>query len=116
MADDYKTLEDYYLSIPYGSDNAISRLTLTNKWNMSDRKVRRMIHELRATDNGDKTIIVSSSRAKGYFRTNDHKEIEMFRRELYSRSKKIFAPFKKIDRILGVSEFQGELFGGSDDK
>jgi hypothetical protein len=75
-------MQHYYESIPLGSANAVSRAELCRMWGMRDRKVRALIADLRAWDNGDDMAIVSSSHGKGYYRTKDQSELEDFRREM----------------------------------
>jgi hypothetical protein len=104
-------LQRYYDSIPIGAKHAISRAELCKLWNMHDRKVRNIIAELRAWDNGDDMAIVSSSHGKGYFRTRDKTEIDLFRKEMEVRARNTFAPLKKVRRLLLPLEDE-DLFGG----
>lgn len=95
------TTEEMYNSIPVGSENAISKEVLQSLWGMkSERSVRQTISDLRQIDNGDSYVIVSFSNGKGYYRTDDPKEIANFKREIISRAKNTFAPLKKANRIL----------------
>lgn len=89
-----------YNDIPIGRRNAITRAELAEKWGVSDRMARRLIAELRAEDNGDGYVIVAFSSGKGYFRTDDLREIRRFHRETSKRARKTFAPLKKARRIL----------------
>ena len=63
--------------IPVGRNNAVTRMALSGRWNMPDRKVRRQIARFRE-DDSDGMIVVSSSRGRGYYRTNDPEEIRAF--------------------------------------
>lgn len=63
--------------IPYGRDNAVSRADLVRLTGWNDRKVRDEIKRL--LRNGER--ILSSSSAKGYWRSDDPDEIERFLRE-----------------------------------
>lgn len=60
--------------IPYGKENAISRADLARLTGWDDRKVRDEIKRL--LRNGEH--ILSSSSAKGYWRSDDPNEIERF--------------------------------------
>ena len=84
-----------YNDIPIGKENAITRAELARLWGVSDRKARLIIAELRAEDNGDGFVIVAFSSGKGYFRTNDVREIRRFHREMSKRARRTFAPLKR---------------------
>ena len=60
--------------IPYGRENAISRSDLAKLTGWDDRKVRDEIKKLMR----DGEHILSSSSAKGYWRSDDPEEIERF--------------------------------------
>ncbi len=90
----------YYESIPIGRENAITRKELAKKWGVSDRLARATIAKLRAEDNGDDFVIVAYSSQKGYFRTDDVKEIRRFEREMCNRARNTFAPLRKARRVL----------------
>ena len=94
-------LIDYYSEIPIGKENAVSRYRLAANWHVSERRVRKIIQELRAADFGDEYVIVSSSHGRGYYRTDNLEEIEKFKREVVNRAKHTFLPLKKVNRILG---------------
>ena len=64
--------------IPYGRDNAVSRADLVRLTGWNDRKVRDEIKRL--LRNGER--ILSSSSAKGYWRSDDPDEIERFLRKV----------------------------------
>lgn len=67
--------------IPYGKDNAISRADLSRLTGWDDRKVREEIKRLLRS--GER--ILSSSSAKGYWRSDNPDEIEMFLKESDNR-------------------------------
>lgn len=71
--------------IPYGRENAISRKHLSALAGLSDRETRRCIAKLRAEDDGTNIIIASTSRGRGYFRTDNPEEIDGFIRDMLSR-------------------------------
>lgn len=61
--------------IPVGRENAISRRDLCRITGLSDRQVRREIAQLRLKDFGDDLVIVSTSRGRGYYLTDNIDEI-----------------------------------------
>lgn len=67
--------------IPYGKENAISRKDLSKLTGWDDRRVRDEIKRLMR--NGER--ILSSSSAKGYWRSDDPDEIERFLKESDNR-------------------------------
>lgn len=95
-------LIDYYNDIPVGKRNAITKEKLIDKWEMPERTVRRIIRELRLQDFDDDYIIVSRSKGKGYYKSNDLKEIEEYKKEVLNRGRHTFAPLAKVNRILAA--------------
>lgn len=63
--------------IPEGRENAISREDLASLTEMDERKIRREIKKLISQGH----VILSSSSAKGYWRSDDTAEIERFIQE-----------------------------------
>ena len=98
--------QDYWASLPIGKENAISYTELVELWGISKRNVRCRLHRLSQQDNGDGYVLIRSSKGKGFYRTDDRDEIAAYRREVYNRARHTFAPFRKIDRILGHDENQ----------
>lgn len=96
---DYK-FEFYWNSIPIGKENAIDYPTLALEWGRNERTVRRILHDLSCFDNGDNYILVRSASKKGFYRTDDSATIRAYRKECLNKGKSIFAPIKKIDRII----------------
>lgn len=95
------TLEEMYNSIPIGKQNAATKEELAELWGYStERSVREIIAKLRAVDNGDNYIIVSVSQNKGYYRTDDIKEIAAYKQETANRARNTFVPLKKVNRVL----------------
>ena len=93
-------LEYYYNSIPVGKENAVTYPKLMVMWNMSERTVRRKLHELSYLDTGDNFVIIRSSHSKGFYKTDDIKEIKAYKKECMAKAKSNFAPLAKINRIL----------------
>ena len=88
-----------YNDIPVGKENAITYPELCDLWNCSARKVRSILHDLSYFDNGDNYILIRSSTGKGFYKTDDMSEIERYKREIYNRARRTFAPAKKIRRL-----------------
>lgn len=99
-------LELFWNDIPIGKNNAIYYPELMKLWGMSERKVRMMLHELSCFDNGDDYILVRSASGKGFFRTDDVKIIQAYRKECLNKGKSIFAPVRKINRVLQAEKQQ----------
>lgn len=99
-----ENLEMFYADIPIGREHAVTYTELQTKWHCSDRKVRAILHDLSYHDNGDGYILIRSSRGKGFYKTNDRTDIEMYRRECTNRAKRTFAPLRKIKRVLKEME------------
>lgn len=97
-------LLDYYNDIPTGKKNAITKDALIRKWGMTGRAVRNTIREMRLQDFGDDYIIVSHSNGKGYYKTNNLKEIEEYKKEVLNRGRHTFAPLAKVNRILAAGQ------------
>lgn len=93
-------LEYYYNSIPVGRENAVTYPTLCEKWGMSERQVRKKLHELSRFDSGDNFIIIRSGHGKGFYKTDDISEIKAYKKEIMAKAKSNFAPLGKINRIL----------------
>lgn len=77
-------IEDY---IPYGKENAISRAELRMLTGIDDRAIRLLIKEANknALDNG--YAILSSSSAKGYWKSTKRIEIDKYLKESDRRQK-----------------------------
>lgn len=71
--------------IPIGKENAISRRDLCRMTGTNDREVRREIARLRSEDDGTDVVIVSASRGRGYYRTDNVDEIKGFIAEMTAR-------------------------------
>lgn len=101
--------------IPIGAKNAISRRDLALLWNVNDRMVRRIIADMRTVDDGRGYVIVSVSRGRGYYRSNDPAEIDRFISEMQSRIrgtyKAIKAAKKIADRHKALAQHGGRLAG-----
>lgn len=93
-------LQKYWEDIPVGAENAITYDGLCAMWQCHERAARNILHELSLYDNGDDYILIRSSGRKGFYRTDNEDEIQAFKNECISRGRSVFAPVKKINRVL----------------
>ena len=103
------TLETYWAEIPVGKENAVTYDELRVMWACDDRRARAILHELSGYDNGDNYILIRSARCKGFYRTDDESEITAYKRECLNKGRSIFAPVKKINRVLNANAEQYSL-------
>jgi hypothetical protein len=102
-------IEEYWESIPI--DKPITYDELREIWGKDKRKIRNILHELSAYDSGDNYILIRSASGKGFFRTDNREIIEAYKRECLAKGKSIFAPIKKINRVLNDAEdMQSNVF------
>lgn len=106
---DNATLGFYWNDIPVGKANAADYEWLCTIWECDRRKARAILHELSLYDNGDNYILIRSSSCKGFYKTDDDAEIKAYKRECLSKGKSIFAPVKKINRVLNANTEQYSL-------
>lgn len=97
--DEYK-LEALWNDIPKNKEEAASYDDLKQWWGANERIVRKLLHALSSMDNGDDYVLIRSSRGKGFYKTDDKDEIERYKNECLSMGRSVFAPIKKINRIL----------------
>ena len=90
----------YWHSIPVGKKNAVTYEQLEQQWGMSARSVRKTLADLSSFDNGDNYILIRSAAHRGFYLTDDPADIAAYKRECRGRALKIFAPLKKINRVL----------------
>ena len=100
------TLEIYWSEIPVGRANAVTYTELCAWWGKDERSVRSILHELSSFDNGDNYILIRSGKAKGFYKTDEAEEIEAYKRECLNKGRSVFAPVKKINRVLRVNREQ----------
>lgn len=104
------TLEVYWAEIPIGKENAVSYEELEIMWGRSEREVRKILHQLSAFDNGDDYILIrSSKKGGGFYRTDNADDIKDYRKECLNMGRSIFAPVKKINRVLNSNTEQISL-------
>lgn len=97
--DEYR-LETYWNDIPTNKEDAASYDDLKMWWGTDERAVRKILHDLSSMDNGDDFVLIRSSRGKGFYKTDDKDEIERYKQECLNMGRSVFAPIKKINRIL----------------
>lgn len=105
--------ERYWQSIPVGKEHAITYSTLCCMWGVEKRAVRSILHELSRYDSGDNYILIRSSSGRGFYRTDNTAEIEAYKRECLSRGRNVFAPIKKINRVLNAQGAMQYSFGNN---
>lgn len=99
-------LELYWADIPNVKEDAATYSELTMWWNKNEREVRRILHELSCYDNGDNYVLIRSGQRKGFYKTDNKEEIEAFKKECLNKGRSVFAPVKKINRILSENAEQ----------
>lgn len=101
--------ELFWNDIPTKRSEAVTYAVLQMWWGMGEREVRRALHELSGYDNGDNYVLIRSGRSKGFYKTDNTKEIEAYKRECLNKGRSVFAPIKKINRILKANVTQYSL-------
>lgn len=100
------SLAMYWNAIPIGRENALTYTDLRIMWNCTERKARAILHDLSLYDSGDDFILIRSSKTKGFYRTDDEDEMKAYKRECLAKGRSIFAPVKKINRVLNENNVQ----------
>lgn len=96
------SLEIYWNDIPIGKENAITYDELCVMWECSNREARAILHELSAYDNGDDFILIRSGGCRGFYKTDDEAVIKAYKKECLNKGRSVFAPVKKINRVLNA--------------
>ena len=96
----------YWDDIPVGKENAITYPELCALWKCTERFARVILHELSLYDNGDNYILIRSSKCRGFYKTDNEDEITAYKRECLNKGRNIFAPIKKINRVLNANTEQ----------
>lgn len=98
-------LSKYWQALPVGENNKVGYSDLSYIFKTLDRRrIRTILAELSAYDNGDDYVLIRSSHAWGFYKTNDPAKIEAYRREVFNRAMNTLKPLKKIKRILNRNE------------
>jgi len=96
--------------IPVGRRHAVSRATLAQLWQCSDRKARRFIAEFRAKPGNDGCAILSTAAwPPGYWRSNDPQEITGFIRETEARARNTFFTLRDAKHVLKQIDTSGQM-------
>lgn len=104
-----EALDIFWDDIPVGKANAVTYDQLCALWQCTPREARAMLHKLSRYDNGDNYILIRSARCKGFYKTDNENEIAAYKRECLNKGRSIFAPVKKINRVLSVNADQFSL-------
>ena len=99
-------IAEYWDNIPTNKQKAISYAELCALWKCTARKARAILHELSRFDNGDNYILIRSSSGKGFYKTDNEIEIAAYKRECLKKGRNVFAPVKKINRVLNANSEQ----------
>ena len=99
-------LDNYWQDIPVGKGNAITYGELCELWQCTERTAREILHRLSGYDNGDDYILIRSGSCKGFYKTDNPDEMQAYKRECLNKGRSIFAPVKKINRVLNVNAAQ----------
>lgn len=99
----------YWNDIPVGRENALTYNELCYIWGCDERTARAILHKLSLYDNGDNYILIRSGRCKGFYKTDDETEIRAYKRECLNKGRSVFAPVKKINRVLNADGMQYSL-------
>lgn len=105
---EYK-LQAMWEDIPTSKAEAVPYSILQMWWGMCERDVRQALHDLSRLDNGDDFVLIRSGRNKGFYKTDNKEEIEAYKKECLNKGRSIFAPIKKINRILSANGDQYTL-------
>lgn len=103
--DEYR-LETYWNDIPTKRSEAVTYNVLQMWWGTNEREVRRILHHLSHYDNGDDYILIRSGKCRGFYKTDDRHEIEAYKQECLNKGRSVFAPVKKINRVLNANVSQ----------
>lgn len=89
--------------IPTEKAAALTYSDLTRIWNVNERQARKILHDLSTFDNGDDYVLIRSARTKGFYKTDDPTVIKAYKQECLNKGRSIFAPIKKINRVLNAN-------------
>ncbi len=99
----------FWNDIPVGKENAVTYDKLCALWKCDARTARARLHTLSLYDNGDNFILIRSGGCKGFYKTDDESEIKAYKRECLNKGRSVFAPVKKINRVLSADAEQLSL-------
>ena len=96
----------YWEDIPTEKEKAVTYPQLCALWGKTERAVRAILHELSCLDNGDNYILIRSASGKGFYKTDNEDEIKAYKKECLNKGRSVFAPVKKINRVLNANAEQ----------
>lgn len=101
------TSEELLNRIPFGHDHAVSRIQLAHDMQMTDRQLRKVIHDLRET-----YPILNLSDGTGYFRPDPEDKEDMARLRHYrmqemSRIESTWKALKAVNKMFGSTYAEG---------
>lgn len=99
----------YWEELPTGKESAYTYDDLCYIWKCEPRKARAILHALSLYDNGDNYILIRSSSGKGFYKTDNEDDIKAYKRECLNKGRSVFAPVKKINRVLSANVEQYTL-------
>lgn len=99
-------LELYWADIPTDKKDSVTYDQLTVKWNRDKRNVRKILQELSSFDNGDDYILLRTGKNTGFYKTDNLTEIRAYKQECLNKGKSLFAPIKKINRVINANAEQ----------
>ena len=102
-------ISKYWDDIPTGKQNAVTYGELCSLWQCTERGARETLHKLSRYDNGDNYVLIRSSKCRGFYKTDNEDEIKAYKKECLNRGRNVFAPIKKINRILNANVEQYSL-------
>lgn len=88
--------------LQYGKANAMNRQQLSDLMNISDRKLRSMIHDLRT----EGKVICSDAGGKGYWLPTKRSEVQDFIDQMDSYGKQCFNAAKSARKYMSDHEDQ----------
>lgn len=103
----------YWQSLPVGKENKINYTQLAAMWNMTERACRKTLQMLSTYDSGDNYILIRSSKARGFYKTNDEEEILKYKKECMNKGKSIIAAVTKINKVLNKNDMQFSFVNNS---
>lgn len=99
-------LELFWHDIPTEKNNAVTYEELKHMWNMTERNIRSILHELSCFDNGDNYILIRSGQTAGFYKTDNMQEIKAYKQECLNKGRSLFAPIRKINRVINANSEQ----------
>lgn len=103
---DIMKLELFWDDIPTEKEAAVTYEELKQMWNRCERNVRKILQDLSSFDNGDNYILLRSGKNAGFYKTDNLAEIKEYKQECLNKGRSLFAPIKKINRVINANAEQ----------